>query len=303
MAAGEYQLALTQIDSLLKAKPDDVKSLFLRAIALEKLGHSEDAVAIYQQLIEEQPSLPEPHNNLAVLYARQGDYQAAEQVLQDAIKTHPSYAAAHDNLSSIYKALASIAYNKALNLNNGGPATADKPELVSVEELHSYQPPVVEPPVEPAPAVVAQATTQISSPPVDPEPMAVPAWNISTENDSNFAETVDMKAVEDTVKAWGQAWSQQDSEAYLAFYSQAFKPADKLDRSAWANQRKDRLQAPGFIRIDISQLEASVLSDNVVSVNFRQRYQSDRFRETVRKLLLLKHEDSQWRILQETEIK
>lgn len=303
LTAGEYQQALAQIDAQLKAEPDDVKALFFRAIALGKLARSDDAIAAYQQLIEEQPSLPEPHNNLAVLYALQGDYQAAEQVLQAALKTHPSYAAAHNNLSSLYRALASIAYNKALNLNNGNPATTDKPGLIIIEELRSYQPPEEEPVVEPTLAPIAQAITQVSSPPVDPEPKAPVAVNITAEKDSHSASTVDMNTIEGTVKAWSQAWSQQDSEAYLAFYSEAFRPTDKLSRSAWAERRKDRLQAPTFIQIDISQLEASVLSNEIVSVNFHQRYLSDRFQETARKLLLLKYEDNQWRILQETEMK
>lgn len=297
LATGEYQQALTQIDSLLKETPEDTRALFLRAVALEKLARSKEASVIYQRLISEFPELPEPHNNLAVLYARQGDYHAAEQVLQSAIKTHPSYATAHNNLSNIYKTLASNAYNKALNLNNGKQPVTDKPGLVIIEELHSYRPPPI---IEPEPVAQMAKMGETSA---KTEAMEQTAANTVEENNSIPPITVDLQAVEKAVQGWGQAWSQQDSEAYLAFYSETFRSADKLSRSTWAEQRRTRLQTPSFIRVNISQLETSVLSNEIVSVQFSQRYQSDRFRETSRKLLLLKYEDDQWRILQETEVK
>lgn len=297
LATGEYQQALTQIDRLLKETPKNTNALFLRAVALERLTRSKEASIIYQRLISESPELPEPHNNLAVLYARKGDYHAAEQVLQSAIKTHPSYATAHNNLSNIYKTLASIAYNKALNLNNGKQPIADKPRLTIIEELHSYRPPPI---VEPKPPAQMAKTKES---PVKTEAIAQTAANIVEEKDSIPPSTVDLQAVKKAVQAWGQAWSQQDSEAYLAFYSETFRSADKLSRSKWEEQRKTRLQTPSFIRVKISRLETKVLNNEIVSVQFSQRYQSDRFRETSRKLLLLKYEDNQWRILQETEIK
>jgi len=47
------------------------------------------------------PELPEPYNNLAVLYAARGDHDGARDALLRAISTHPSYATAHENLGDI----------------------------------------------------------------------------------------------------------------------------------------------------------------------------------------------------------
>lgn len=302
LAAGEYQQVLAEADAQLKEAPDDVRALFLRAIALARLSRSKEAIAAYQQLIKAQPELPEPYNNLAVLYAREGNYQAAEQVLQAAIKTHPSYATAHENLSNIYKTLASIAYNNALNLNNGKQTAADKASLATIDALNSYQPPVVEI-VEPPQAELAPPAEAD-----DTEAMTQAAANnleqqVLEEKASSPPPEVDMNAVEAAILAWAKAWSRQDSEAYLAFYSEAFRPAGQVDRDSWATQRKTRLSSPDFIRVDISQLATRVLANDVVSARFRQRYQSDRFRETSTKLLLLKYENDKWRILQESEVK
>src|SRR5438093_2806195 len=77
--------------------------------------------------------MPEPYNNLAVLYAGQGDYQKARKALETAIRTHPSYAVAHENLGDIYATLASQAYDKALQLDSGNAAARKK--LALIKEL------------------------------------------------------------------------------------------------------------------------------------------------------------------------
>lgn len=297
LAAGQYQQALAQLDLELKNNPADPKALFLRAVTLEKLGQVEAAAELYQQLIKDQPQLPEPYNNLAVIYARQGKYPQAEQTLQAAIKTHPSYAAAHSNLSEIYKTLASIAYNKALNPNNGQPPP-DRANLQAIESLRSYTPPGASEPaqgVQPALPVASRPET-VTAPPAAPDIAS------ASKNDSKPAQMVDIKAVEQSVMDWSRAWSAQDVAAYLRAYSASFQPPEGLTRAAWEAQRKERLQAPKYIRVELGPLQTTVLNNDYASVIFRQRYQSNRLKATTTKLLILTYENEQWRILQETEI-
>ena len=283
----QYQQALFKIEAQLKINPDNVEAQFLRASALVGLNDLTSAIEAYKQLIKNHPSLAEPQNNLAVLLARNGNFDEAEQILQTALNSHPTYAAAHNNLSNIYKTLAGMAYEKALNLNNGSKTKPPAPELKLVHTLHSLQtvknnpaPNDAELPAEPAPEKPAQ-----------PEKPAYPE------------KEADISKVEETVMAWGRAWSTQDSEAYLSFYSGAFDPPENLGSTAWANQRKKRLLAPTFIRIKLSQMESAALDNKFVSVSFKQHYTSDRYADTTRKLLLLKNEEGLWRILQESEIK
>jgi tetratricopeptide (TPR) repeat protein len=80
-------------------------------------------------LTQDYPELPEPYNNLAVLYAGPGQYDKARVTLEMAIRTNPNYATAHENLGDIYVRLASQAYNKALLLDSGNTAIPPKLNL------------------------------------------------------------------------------------------------------------------------------------------------------------------------------
>ena len=79
--------------------------------------------------------MPEPYNNLAVLYASQGQYDKARKSLEMAIRTHPSYAIAHENLGDVYAKMASEAYDKALQLDRGNAAAQTK--LAMIKDLFS----------------------------------------------------------------------------------------------------------------------------------------------------------------------
>ena len=277
----QYQQALFKIEAQLKINPDNVEAQFLRASALVGLNDLTSAIELYKQLVKNHPKLAEPQNNLAVLLARNGNFNEAEQILQTALNSHPTYAAAHNNLSNIYKTLAGMAYDKALNLNNGSNIKPPAPELKLVHTLHSLQ------------TVKNAPISDDAELPAEPAP----------EKPSHPEKEADISKVEETVMAWGRAWSAQDSEAYLSFYSGAFDPPKNLGSTAWANQRKKRLLAPTFIRIKLSQMESAALDNKFVSVSFKQHYASDRYSDTTRKLLLLKNEEGLWRILQESEIK
>jgi tetratricopeptide (TPR) repeat protein len=66
-----------------------------------------------QSLTQSFPELPEPHNNLAALLARQNRYAEALVALQAAVRARPDYAIALENLGDVYMALAIQAYQSA----------------------------------------------------------------------------------------------------------------------------------------------------------------------------------------------
>src|SRR5207253_5049643 len=96
-----------------------------------------EAVQMFTGLTEDYPELPEPYNNLAVLYASQGNFDKAKSALELAIHTHPSYATAHENLGDVYAQLASRAYDRALQLDKNNAAAQVK--LAMVKDLFSSQ--------------------------------------------------------------------------------------------------------------------------------------------------------------------
>ena len=71
---------------------------------------------IYQDLLKTYPGRPEPYNNLAALYAEQGNLDAAKTTLEKGIQTSPVYGTIYKNLGMIYAQIARNSYGKALQL-------------------------------------------------------------------------------------------------------------------------------------------------------------------------------------------
>ena len=169
LKAGKAAEALTKADQRLSATPRDPQLRFLKGVAQADSGKPADAVATFTKLTEDYPELPEPYNNLAVLYANQNQLDKARTALEMAIRTNPSYATAHENLGDIYAKLASQAYSKALQLD-GSHAQSVQPKLALIHDLFStgqaqaqaQAQALAKAPSAPAP-VTATATQAVSS--------------------------------------------------------------------------------------------------------------------------------------------
>jgi len=118
MRAGQTAEALIRIDAFLQKNPRDMQMRFVKGVALTEQGKTADAIAVFTKLTEDFPDLPEPYNNLAVLFAASGQYEKARTALDMAIRTNPSYATAYENLGDVHAKLASQAYDKALQLDS-----------------------------------------------------------------------------------------------------------------------------------------------------------------------------------------
>ncbi|MEN9868389.1 MAG: hypothetical protein RL748_3979, partial [Pseudomonadota bacterium] len=116
--AGQFSEALSKVDAALAQRPKDAQMRFLKGLILTEQNKNPEAIAIFTKMTEDFPELPEPYNNLAVLYASSGQYDKARTALESAIRTHPSYATAYENLGDVYAKLASQAYDKALQADN-----------------------------------------------------------------------------------------------------------------------------------------------------------------------------------------
>jgi colicin import membrane protein len=117
--AGQQKEALARLDVLLanpKATPD---LRFLKGLLLVELRRTSEAITVFQNLTEEYPELPEPYNNLAVLYAASGEFDKARSALEGAIRANPGMAVAYQNLGDVYAQLARQSYQKALKLDPG----------------------------------------------------------------------------------------------------------------------------------------------------------------------------------------
>ena len=127
--AGQSAAALERADRYLVANPKDAQMRFLKSVVLGESGRRADAVALLQQLVQDYPELPEPHNNLAAIYAASGDYTKARAELEETLRLNPAYAAAHENLGDVQLMLAGEAYSRALRLE---PASATLPRKLGL---------------------------------------------------------------------------------------------------------------------------------------------------------------------------
>lgn len=280
---GDLAGALDRANRYLAKNPKDAQARFLKGLILADQGKTNDAIAVFTGLTEDYPELPEPYNNLAVLYASQSKYEAAKNALEMAIRTHPSYATAHENLGDIYAKMASLAYDKALALDSKNAAAQTK--LALIQDMIGGQPrkPAAAKPVAaaPKPAATLAAQPAVAEPaPAKPEP--APAASA---------------AIEAAITRWAQAWSARDVDAYLAAYASDFT-ASGMTRAKWEAQRRSRITAPKSIEVKISDLKIAQQGDTA-RVTFRQAYRSDRLSSTTTKTLKLALQNGEWRIVGE----
>jgi tetratricopeptide (TPR) repeat protein len=127
---GQLAQALERVDAVLATTPQDVSARFLKGVILTAQNHHAEAIQMFTALTRDYPELPEPHNNLAVLYAAQGQYQNARTELELAIGNNPDYAIAHENLGDLYVQLATHEYERASTLDRNNTSAGPKLKLI-----------------------------------------------------------------------------------------------------------------------------------------------------------------------------
>ena len=123
---GKLAEASTKVEQYLAGKPRDPQMRFLKSVVQTEQGKPDEAVETLTQITQEFPELPEPYNNLAVLYAGQNQYDKARAALEMAIRLNPNYATAHENLGDVYAKLASQSYSRSLQLQANNPQATQK---------------------------------------------------------------------------------------------------------------------------------------------------------------------------------
>ena len=316
---GKHADALARAEQYLATKPRDPQMRFLKGVIQTESGKPNDAIQTFTKLTEDYPELPEPYNNLAVLYAAQNQYDKARTALEMAIRTNPSYATAHENLGDVYARLAGQAYSKALQLDGGNTAVPPKLALIRDMFAPSGNPsktskpapvatPAPSPAAAPAPAPApvaaassvpsvatasAPATPSVAAVTVAPAPAPAPAAPKTPSADNSA------KDVEQAVEKWAKAWAAKDMTSYLGAYGKDFQPPGKMSRKEWEKQRRDRIVGKSTIQVKISQLRVQIEGDRA-QARFRQDYKADALSVSSRKTLHLNKVGGQWHIVKES---
>lgn len=291
---GKLDQALQQLDRQIKAAPQDAEARFTRGLVLVRLDRNDDAVKAFSALTKDFPQLPEPYNNLAVIYAQQGEYEKARDALESALATHPSYTVAHENLGDIYAALAAAAYNRALTLDQNNPSVRAKLNLINeLDSMADVRPSVAQ--ANPAaPAVAAAAAPVVIAPAAAPTPAPAPA-PVATPAPS----TADAAALERVIQTWAKDWSSRNADRYLSNYATDFSPDGGMSHKAWEAQRRDRVTRPKSISVEISDLKLESIGDGGARATFRQDYTSDAFTNRATKVLEFSRTADGWKIVRE----
>jgi tetratricopeptide (TPR) repeat protein len=277
---GNYAGALAKIETVIAANPRDARARFLKGLILTEQSKPADAIKVFTSLTEDYPELPEPYNNLAVLYASQGQYDKARKSLEMAIRTHPSYAIAHENLGDVYAKMASEAYDKALQLDRSNAAAQTK--LAMIKDLFSGS------------VVPGKGSPETAEPTV--AAAATPATTAKPAAQSTKADT---DAVLAAVNGWAKAWSNKNADAYLAYYAPGFQVPGGEARANWEATRRDRIVKPKLIEVTVGSPRVSFDANGQAIVKFRQGYRSDTLNTSGAKILTLVKNNDRWQIVQE----
>ncbi|MBF0460517.1 MAG: tetratricopeptide repeat protein [Magnetococcales bacterium] len=319
--------AMKKLDAFLQEHPRDAEARFLQGLIFTGKSQNDEAIRVFRELGKDFPDLPEPFNNLAVLYAERGDYENARQSLQNAIRILPDYATAHENLGDVYAKLASQSYAQALRINASNAFVSSKQELLKklfvlpnvptgeptpviaakaakpaaekpAPEKKAAATPAAAPPSEPA-VVQNVADTEVRAE-VDPAAKGGPEPEAEATAPATTAAAGSVQAeLERTVEGWAKVWAAKQVDEYLAFYSETYTPEKFPNREAWKQQRRLAISAAGAIKVKVANMKVTVTDASHAQVTFMQSYWSRRYQDQVSKTLVLQKEGAAWKIVRE----
>lgn len=239
---------------------------FQKGLQQAQNNQLDQALKTWKSLSESGELIPELkralENNIAVILIQQQHYDEAKKRLDSALKSDAQVATTLENLNKLYAYDAQKAYQKIFKKTSVTRPTA---------ELLYF----------------------------DVKTAQMPSANVITDLNDAGAITL----VRNRTEQWRQAWTNQDIDHYLSFYDkQEFIPKNGMSFQSWEKSRHRSLKGPKYIKIFVDNPVVSLLSENMVRVNFYQRYESDRFKDDINKVLLWKKRNGQWNIVQEVVI-
>ena len=268
---GDYTNAEKLTNQSIENNLNNPELLFYKGIIETNQGKKNQAIDTFRDLTERFPKLPEPFNNLAVLYAGKGQFRLAKEILEQAIKTNPSYLTAHINLGDIFTKMASEAYNKALEIDKSNNIAITK--LSMITQLFNYNP--------------NTKNTAIDS--------------IKTKDEVKIIRPSNKelrKSILNSIENWKTAWEGKDMKNYINAYSSNFIYPNNMTKSEWEKYRTNRIVPKKIINISISNIKLKFKKETITAT-FTQNYKSGRLNQTSNKSLTFVGDDGRWLILEE----
>ena len=103
--------------------------------------------------------------------------------------------------------------------------------------------------------------------------------------------------VKSALRAWANAWSKKDMDAYIAAYTTDFNGGKT--RTIWERERRARIQSKRNIEVKLSAIKVEMRGDKALA-SFSQDYKADNFSETSSKRVDLVRSGNNWLIAKES---
>lgn len=264
--------ALTNVAFAQQSNPLD--NLLESSSDMLQQNQIEAAIALLETGATEYTDSIEVRNNLAIAYLGADRYDEAVALLQ--------------SLSQQDRELPIIQHNLAeVEGSNRGQDPVDP--IIFIERAPVDKPEVAAEAQQPAESRVE--TNSAEPPPVQTQLNAVliPASETPTAAD-----------IRNMVEAWAAAWSSKSYREYINFYANDFQPRDR-SYVDWLAFREEMVTKPGPISLQLENFDISVYSYEI-RARFDQDYDSDDYRDDIRKLLVIDSRDGFWKIVREATL-
>jgi len=305
IAKGSNIAAINILKKEVKKHPADYQAWFMLGVTQAKRRQFHDAVLAFNKVVELQPSLAEPHNNLAVIYNEMGDLRAAVRELETSLELNPAYGTAYENIGDMYVKLAAQSYKKALSKNDSSTLQQRYERLLHVRDVEQQSvvkaatlkkaaapnvetsaqaPTVVQPPLPSTAAVVADVQSRVTS----------KHDTVSDEHKQQLLQAIE---------AWRSAWRNQDVEGYYTAYDDDFGQGARFKtREAWKKYKEAVIRNKKFIKVELEKIVISTQPKGLMKAVLLQHYSSDSYRSDDQKEMIFRHTDAGWKIIHEASL-
>lgn len=328
---GDKTAAKAVFQNLIKSHPERPEAFNNLAVIYSEEGNFPQAIETLQQAFQTHPSYAQVHTNLKELYATLASQAYNKALDLSTNEQGPSLAMINQPAQSSQPITTTVA---AVTKPTPPPVIKSPvtPEPVVVP-INTSQPqpqpmaaaePVIasktetkveatDKPVEVAvsePTITVEETiTAIAEKPVaiatalptKPETVAV-ATPAEPQEIAKAEPASAEEAIRTSLDNWASAWRNKDHTGYVGAYTESYRPNARLNHTQWVAQRLKRLTKPTFIRVELNNISIKLLRDNLAEARFDQHYQSDNYKDAVKKRLMLVKVEDQWKISLERTI-
>lgn len=281
-----------------KKNPGDNNLYFQYGIALSRENKDSEAIAVFEKLLTTYPQSSSLYNNLAVIYAKQKNFDKTEELLKNAIKYSPNYDTAYENIADLYAKLSALNYQRAYEINKNNALIPKIDNLNKVLDVAPGSFPVS-----------SNTSSDVSvaksdSKPGDNKvllPVSLPSYSNNPKPVMMVAEASsisdsDSAEISSFIKSWQESWQNKDIQSYLSFYDSSFVSSN-MNYSQWVQQRTKNISSQQNIRITLSDISIKLI-DKQTHVTFIQSYKSKSVSSVDQVDYIVKKVNGQWKFIQ-----